>query len=109
MKKINLTRLAIDILRILSSADSGYKLANDIRNKLPYIVEEWTWRRTVNGLCAANILQSKRGTGGGLCINKERKITALDVIEAVEPIDYIDELALAQKQYCKYLRKIVLC
>lgn len=43
--------------------------------------------KVIQGLCAAGILQSKRGAGGGVSLAKKpEELTILDVVNAVEPI-----------------------
>jgi Rrf2 family transcriptional regulator, nitric oxide-sensitive transcriptional repressor len=51
--------------------------------------------KVLQGLCQANIVQSKRGLGGGMTLTKSpAELTILDVINAVEPIGRIRECPL---------------
>ena len=46
--------------------------------------------KVIQGLCQANIVQSKRGIGGGVSlVNSPEKLTILDVVNAVDPIGRI--------------------
>jgi Rrf2 family nitric oxide-sensitive transcriptional repressor len=51
--------------------------------------------KVLQGLCQANIVQSKRGIGGGMILTKPpSELTILDVVNAVEPIGRIRECPL---------------
>src|SRR5689334_6534442 len=51
--------------------------------------------KVIQGLCFANILQSKRGVGGGIALAKSpSNLTILDVVNAVEPIARIRQCPL---------------
>ncbi len=51
--------------------------------------------KVLQGLCHANIVQSKRGIGGGMTlITSPTHLTPLEVINAVEPIGRIRECPL---------------
>jgi Rrf2 family protein len=51
--------------------------------------------KVLQGLCQANIVQSKRGIGGGMTLTKSpSELTILDVVNAVEPIGRIRECPL---------------
>ena len=56
--------------------------------------------KVIQGLCAANVLQSKRGVGGGVALVKSpEELTILDVVNAVEPIERIRECPLGLKAH----------
>ncbi|MCE9552888.1 MAG: Rrf2 family transcriptional regulator [Planctomycetes bacterium] len=56
--------------------------------------------KVIQGLCRANILQSKRGIGGGIALVKSpSKLTILEVVNAVEPIARIRECPLGLKTH----------
>lgn len=56
--------------------------------------------KVIQGLCGANILQSKRGVGGGVALVKTPSaLTILDVINAVEPIARIRQCPLGLKSH----------
>jgi Rrf2 family protein len=56
--------------------------------------------KVIQGLCGANILQSKRGIGGGIAlVNPPSELTILDVVNAVEPIDRIRQCPLGLKTH----------
>jgi Rrf2 family nitric oxide-sensitive transcriptional repressor len=51
--------------------------------------------KVLQGLCHANIVQSRRGLGGGMTLTKSpSELTILDVVNAVEPIGRIRECPL---------------
>jgi Rrf2 family nitric oxide-sensitive transcriptional repressor len=51
--------------------------------------------KVIQGLCHANIVQSKRGVGGGIALVKSpSELTILDVVNAVEPIARIRQCPL---------------
>ena len=51
--------------------------------------------KVIQGLCRARIVQSKRGIGGGVTLVKApSKLTILDVVNAVEPIQRIQTCPL---------------
>ena len=51
--------------------------------------------KVLQGLCHANIVQSKRGMGGGMVLTKSpAELTILEVVNAVEPIGRIRECPL---------------
>jgi len=56
--------------------------------------------KVIQGLCRANIVQSKRGIGGGVALVKSpSELTILDVVNAVEPIGRIRECPLGLKAH----------
>ena len=56
------------------------------------------------GLCRAEVLQSKRGIGGGVALVKSpSELTILDVVNAVEPIARIKECPLGLKAHGVHL------
>jgi Rrf2 family nitric oxide-sensitive transcriptional repressor len=56
--------------------------------------------KVIQGLCAAQILQSKRGVGGGVALVKSpSELTILDVVNAVEPIARIRQCPLGLKTH----------
>jgi Rrf2 family protein len=56
--------------------------------------------KVIQGLCRANIVQSKRGIGGGVALVKPpSKLTILDVVNAVEPIARIRQCPLGLKAH----------
>ncbi len=56
--------------------------------------------KVIQGLCAAHILQSKRGIGGGIALVKSpSQLTILDVVNAVEPIARIRQCPLGLKTH----------
>lgn len=56
--------------------------------------------KVIQGLCRANIVQSKRGIGGGVAlVQSPSKVTILDVVNAVEPIARIRECPLGLKTH----------
>jgi Rrf2 family transcriptional regulator, nitric oxide-sensitive transcriptional repressor len=56
--------------------------------------------KVIQGLCRANIVQSKRGIGGGVALVKSpTKLTILDVVNAVEPIARIRQCPLGLKNH----------
>lgn len=60
--------------------------------------------KVIQGLCRANIVQAKRGIGGGVALVKTPSdLTILDVINAVEPIVRIRECPLALKTHGEHL------
>jgi Rrf2 family transcriptional regulator, nitric oxide-sensitive transcriptional repressor len=51
--------------------------------------------KVLQGLCQANIVQSKRGLGGGMILTKlPSELTILEVVDAVDPIGRIRECPL---------------
>lgn len=60
--------------------------------------------KVIQGLCRANVLQSKRGIGGGVSLVKSPSdLTILDVVNAVEPIARIRECPLGLKAHGVHL------
>lgn len=60
--------------------------------------------KVIQGLCRANIVQSKRGIGGGIALVKTPdQLTILDVVNAVEPIGRIRECPLGLKAHGVHL------
>ena len=56
--------------------------------------------KVIQGLCRANIVQSKRGIGGGIALVKSpSELTILDVVNAVEPIARIRQCPLGLKTH----------
>ena len=56
--------------------------------------------KVIQGLCSANLLQSKRGVGGGIALAKSpSELTILDVVNAVEPIARIRQCPLGLKTH----------
>lgn len=56
--------------------------------------------KVIQGLCRANIVQSKRGIGGGIALVKSpSELTILDVVNAVEPIVRIRQCPLGLKTH----------
>ena len=56
--------------------------------------------KVIQGLCRANIVQSKRGVGGGVALVKSpSELTILDVVNAVEPIVRIRQCPLGLKTH----------
>jgi len=56
--------------------------------------------KVIQGLCRANIMQSKRGLGGGITLVKSpSELTILDVVNAVEPIVRIQQCPLGLKTH----------
>lgn len=56
--------------------------------------------KVIQGLCRANIVQSKRGIGGGIALVKSPSdLTILDVVNAVEPIARIRQCPLGLKTH----------
>jgi Rrf2 family protein len=56
--------------------------------------------KVIQGLCRANIVQSKRGIGGGIALVKSpSELTILDVVNAVEPITRIRTCPLGLKAH----------
>lgn len=56
--------------------------------------------KVIQGLCQANIVQSKRGIGGGVALVKlPSELTILDVVNAVEPIQRIRQCPLGLKMH----------
>jgi Rrf2 family nitric oxide-sensitive transcriptional repressor len=56
--------------------------------------------KVIQGLCAAKILISKRGAGGGVSLAKKpHELTILDVVNAVEPIARIRHCPLGLKSH----------
>lgn len=56
--------------------------------------------KVIQGLCAAEVLVSKRGAGGGVTLAKTpNEITILDVVNAVEPIVRIRHCPLGLKTH----------
>jgi Rrf2 family protein len=60
--------------------------------------------KVIQGLCRANIVQSKRGMGGGIALVKSpSELTILDVVNAVEPIARIRQCPLGLKTHRAHL------
>ena len=60
--------------------------------------------KVIQGLCAATVLKSRRGAGGGVSlVTTPDKLTILDVVNAVEPIVRISECPLGLKTHGKRL------
>lgn len=60
--------------------------------------------KVIQGLCRADILQSKRGIGGGVSLARSPdELTILDVVNAVEPIKRITTCPLALKAHGVHL------
>jgi Rrf2 family protein len=60
--------------------------------------------KVLQGLSRAGIVVSKRGVGGGFCLEPEpEELTVLDVIGAVEPLRRITTCPLALKSHKKHL------
>lgn len=60
--------------------------------------------KVIQGLCRANIVQSKRGIGGGVALVKSPdELTILDVVNAVEPIVRIRQCPLGLKSHGVHL------
>ncbi len=60
--------------------------------------------KVIQGLCRANVLNSKRGIGGGVSLVKSpERLTILDVVNAVEPIERIRECPLGLKAHGVHL------
>ena len=60
--------------------------------------------KVIQGLCRAEVLQSKRGIGGGVALAKSpSELTILDVVNAVEPIARIKECPLGLKAHGVHL------
>jgi Rrf2 family nitric oxide-sensitive transcriptional repressor len=56
--------------------------------------------KVIQGLCRANIVQSKRGIGGGIAlVRSPSQLTILDVVSAVEPIARIRQCPLGLKYH----------
>lgn len=56
--------------------------------------------KVIQGLCRANIVQSKRGIGGGVALVKSpSELTILEVVNAVEPIARIRQCPLGLKTH----------
>ncbi|MCE9530531.1 MAG: Rrf2 family transcriptional regulator [Planctomycetes bacterium] len=56
--------------------------------------------KVLQGLCHAGVVQSKRGIGGGMALEKTpAEISILDVVNAVEPIGRIKECPLGLKTH----------
>jgi Rrf2 family protein len=56
--------------------------------------------KVIQALCRANIVQSKRGIGGGIALVKSPSgLTILDVVNAVEPIARIRQCPLGLKTH----------
>lgn len=56
--------------------------------------------KVIQGLCRANIVQSKRGIGGGIALVKlPSELTILEVVNAVEPIARIRQCPLGLKTH----------
>ena len=56
--------------------------------------------KVIQGLCRSNIVQSKRGAGGGVALVKSpSELTILDVVNAVEPIARIRQCPLGLKTH----------
>jgi Rrf2 family transcriptional regulator, nitric oxide-sensitive transcriptional repressor len=56
--------------------------------------------KVIQGLCHANIVQSKRGIGGGVALVKSpSELTILDVVNSVEPIARIRQCPLGLKTH----------
>ncbi|HEX4150555.1 MAG TPA: Rrf2 family transcriptional regulator [Pirellulales bacterium] len=56
--------------------------------------------KVIQGLCRANVVQSKRGIGGGIALVKSpSELTILDVVNAVEPIARIRQCPLGLKMH----------
>jgi Rrf2 family nitric oxide-sensitive transcriptional repressor len=51
--------------------------------------------KVLQGLCGANIVQSKRGQGGGMVLARTpAELTILDIVNVVEPVGRIKECPL---------------
>lgn len=60
--------------------------------------------KVIQGLCRADVLNSKRGIGGGVSLVKSpERLTILDVVNAVEPIERIRECPLGLKAHGVHL------
>ncbi len=60
--------------------------------------------KVIQGLCRANLVQSKRGSGGGVSLVKTPdQLSILDVVNAVEPIARIRECPLGLKAHGVHL------
>jgi Rrf2 family protein len=60
--------------------------------------------KVIQGLCRANIVQSKRGIGGGIALVKPPdQLTILDVVNAVEPIGRIRQCPLGLQAHGVHL------
>ncbi|MFM9114713.1 MAG: RrF2 family transcriptional regulator [Planctomycetota bacterium] len=60
--------------------------------------------KVIQGVCAADVLKSRRGAGGGVSlVTTPDKLTILDVVNAVEPIVRITECPLGLKTHGKRL------
>jgi Rrf2 family protein len=56
--------------------------------------------KVIQGLCRANVVQSRRGLGGGVALVKTPdELTILDVVNAVEPIARIRECPLGLQSH----------
>lgn len=56
--------------------------------------------KVIQGLCRAQVVQSKRGIGGGIALVKTPdQLTILDVVNAVEPIGRIRQCPLGLKAH----------
>ena len=60
--------------------------------------------KVIQGLCRANIVQSRRGLGGGVALARTpAELTILDVVNAVEPIARIRQCPLGLKSHGVHL------
>ncbi|MFO0916770.1 MAG: Rrf2 family transcriptional regulator [Planctomycetaceae bacterium] len=60
--------------------------------------------KVIQGLCRANIVQSRRGLGGGVALARTpAELTILDVVNAVEPIVRIRQCPLGLKSHGVHL------
>lgn len=104
--------MAVETAQFLQKAKSNdYIRADEIAGKLGFSVGYL--QKVIQALCKAGIIESKRGTAGGVKLRK-REITLLDLWDSMfGPIDLVDpgvpEAKKALKVFSDAMRKIVIC
>ncbi len=91
------------VMYIIKNSKDGLVKASSISKE--YIIPNGYLTRIMHRLVIANILDSKRGIGGGYTLGKPAKeITMLDIIEAVDgPLDEMMEIS----QYTEHATFVV--
>jgi Rrf2 family nitric oxide-sensitive transcriptional repressor len=91
-------RAVVHLAEHSPSARTTEQIAEATRVPKPYL------SKVIQGLCGAQILQSKRGVGGGVALVKTpAELTVLDVVNAVEPIARIRQCPLGLKSHGVHL------
>jgi len=104
--------MAVETVQFLQKTKSNdYIRAEEIAGKLGFSVGYL--QKVIQALCKAGIIESKRGTAGGVRLRK-RKITLLDMWNSMcGPIDLVDpgvpEARKALRVFSDAMSKAVIC